>query len=226
MSDADPQTPAPAADPAPAVAPDTTALEARIKDLQKDVENAMKGRAGAQKSAAASDQEAKRLAGELGTAQELLQGAQADLEAQKTTADATTLSLEETQARAAAAERQAKVLQLAGQVQPELVTLLTGAGVKIEVPGESDEDISNALKAFTSVLTKFHQPGAAEPAPQLPDTPGAPTTASGAPVVPGEADVTANRLTLMRKAIDLAGQPGQSVAMDEVYAQIEALEAG
>jgi len=223
---ADTQTSPPAAPAAPAAASDTTAtttLEARIKKLQKDVENADKGRAGAQRSEAEARRETERLSGELGTAQELLQGAQAELETTKTTADATTVSLEEAQALTAKAQRSAKVLQLAGQVQPELVTLLTGSGVQIEVPGESDEDISNALKAFAGILTKFQQPGTADTAPQVPDTPGAPASMSGAPGSPGESG--GDRIALMGQLAALAGQQGQQPAMEALEAQIAALGA-
>lgn len=219
------QTPAPAAPAAPAAPSSTTALEAQIKVLQKEAADLQAARGGAQKLAADEGRRADTLASELSSTSENLQRLMAELETQRAAVETSNLSLEETMARAAAAERQTKVLQLAGQVQPELVSLLTGAGVKIEVPGESDEDISNALKSFSSILTKFHQPGAAVAAPQLPDTPGAPTSTSGAPAVPGEGGAEAQRVPLMRKAIELAGQPGQQAAMDAVLAQIEALGA-
>lgn len=137
---------------APASA-DVTALQSRIEELQRAVNEHQQGRAGAQRLAASYETKMKELEGELGSANQLLSSLQQELDTTKSAKDETVTKLSELEKQAASAMRQATVLQIAatkfGAVAP-----LVAEGL-VNVQGDDAAAIEASLGTLASRLTEF-----------------------------------------------------------------------
>lgn len=211
--------------PSPAGAGDVTALQERIEDLQRAVNEHKEGRAGAQRLAAQYESKLKDLEGELTNTNQLLSSLQQDLDTTKTAKDETAAKLSELEKQAAEAMRQATVLQIAAK-EFGLIAPLVAEGL-VNVQGDDENAIKTSLGTLASRLTDFQKSiGAGNPADGMTTPP--PPTGGSTPPVPTDDGIEAELEKLYQDKMDIANDlasPNWRQRMAQVDAKIAELEA-
>lgn len=228
MSDTDIASP-PAGITPPALAADVTALQGQIDTLtvqlqQQQIENSnlQKARGGAQTLAAERERQLNEVQAQLNDASQLLGTLQGQVTEQTGQLETTHQTIEQIQAERDQATRQARVLTLAGGIDPNLVRILANQGVAINVAGDDDAAIITNLTSFRSSLQAA--PGALPPA--SPETPPATSPTGSIPSVPSVNAAETQIAALRREKMELSFEFGSREKMASIDRQIEELLAG